>query len=269
VESQINEAENESQLQDVTLQTRINDREKAIAAIKVQIAENAVATRQAELEIRRLNGELESQRLNTQLKFDALQVQLTQAQKQARLNLSGMSPELLQRFSSGEFEETDEHLVLAPIDGVVGQIHVTDGETARRGATLITLIPEGATLIAEVKIPNREVGKVRESMQARLKFDAFPYARHGAIDGKLNQLVKVAEEPRSQSGGTGTGSAASGSYYRGYCTLEQTYFRVEGNRKPLLPGMTATAEIVTGRKRIIEVLLQPLLAFQQGRKAEE
>ena len=270
VESQINETENESRLQEVTLQTRINEREKAIAAIKVLIAENAVATRQSELEIRRLTGELETQKLNTQHKHDALKVQLTQSQKQARLNLSGMSTELMQRFTNGEFEETDEHLVLAPIDGTVGQIHVTDGEAARRGATLITLIPEGATLVAEVKIPNREVGKVRESMQARFKFDAFPYARHGAITGELNQLVKVAEASRSQSGGSGTGSAAgTGTYYRGYCTLDQTYFRVDGTRKPLLPGMTATTEIVTGRKRIIEVLLQPLLAFQQGKKAEE
>ncbi|WP_417393316.1 HlyD family efflux transporter periplasmic adaptor subunit [Gimesia sp.] len=270
VESQINETENDSRLQEVTLQTRINEREKAIAAIKVLIAENAVATRQAELEIRRLTGDLETQKLNTQHKHDALKVQLTQSQKQARLNLSGMSPELIRRFTNGEFEETDEHLVLAPIDGTVGQIHVTDGEAARRGTTLITLIPEGATLVAEVKIPNREVGKVRESMQARFKFDAFPYARHGAITGELNQLVKVAEASRSQSGSSGTGSAAgSGTYYRGYCTLDQTYFRVDGTRKPLLPGMTATAEIVTGRKRIIEVLLQPLLAFQQGKKAEE
>ena len=270
VESQINEAENESHLQEVTLQTRINEREKAIAAIKVQIAENAVASQQAELEIRRLTGELETQKLTTQHKYDALRVQLAQSQKRARLNLSGMSPELMQQLTSGNFEETDEHLVLAPIDGTVGQIHVTDGETARRGATLITLIPEGATLIAEVRIPNREVGKVREAMQARFKFDAFPYARHGAITGELNQLVKVAEASRSQSGGSGTGSAAgSGTYYRGYCTLDQTYFRVDGVRKPLLPGMTAQAEIVTGRKRIIEVLLQPLLAFQQGKKAEE
>lgn len=266
LQSKIETAQNDKQIQDVALRAQVNEHRKALAKIREEMAENTVASQAAELEIRQNQDQLELVRLETQTKLDAAAFRYAQARRKADLNLNGINPELLDLIAKGETPETDRHLVLSPLDGMVGSIGVTDGETAQRGATLMMLIPKDATLIAELRVPNKEIGRVKEGLAARFKFDAFPYAEYGAIDGRLTDLVKVSERQAAKS--DTNAQAADASHYRGYCSLNQAYFRVRGQRKPLLPGMTATAEIITGRKRIISILLKPLLEFQQGRKAE-
>ncbi|MBW3542040.1 MAG: HlyD family secretion protein [Planctomycetes bacterium] len=265
--SMIAEAEVETQIQGVSLRTKINEHEKATAVIREELAESEVAAGAADLEIRQRQDELELVRLETRLKRDALAFKLDQARRSAGLNLSGVSEGLLDKLASGTGTETDRHRVLSPVDGLVGRIVVTEGAAAQRGATLMTLVPDDARLVAEVRVPNREMGRVREGLPVRLKFDAFPYAEHGAIGGRLTRLVKVAEDSGPASSAQ-VAPAGGGSWFRAYCMLDQHYFRVRGERKPLLPGMTARAEIVTERKRILEILLKPLLEFQQGRRAD-
>ncbi len=99
---------------------------------------------------------------------------------------------------------------------------------------------------------------MKPGLPVKLKFDAFPFAEHGAIFGELTKIVPEAE-----------GQEGPASYYRAYCSLKQGYFRVDGKEVPLLAGMTATAEIVTERKTLLQLLLKPFLELQKTQEASK
>jgi multidrug efflux pump subunit AcrA (membrane-fusion protein) len=124
---------------------------------------------------------------------------------------------------------------------------------------VIELIPEGVALEAELKIPNRDVGKVRVGQQVRFKFDAFPFAQHGVLIGKIRSV-----SPSARPGD----SADEEPYYRAQAELGQHHFRVDGEAIPLLPGMTAGAEIKTEERRVLAVMFEPLRELTTPTPAE-
>jgi len=135
----------------------------------------------------------------------------------------------------------------------------TPGELAARGETVVELIPAGVALELEIQIPHRDVGKVRVGQEVRYKFDAFPFGRHGVLRGTIER-VSPAARPAEVAG--------EQSYYRAYGDLDQDYFRVEGGRVPLLPGMTALAEIKTEERRVLAVMFEPLRELTSPASAE-
>ena len=99
---------------------------------------------------------------------------------------------------------------------------------------------------------------MKEDLDVKFKFDAFPFAEYGVITGKLTKIAPAAEET----------AAMQPSFYRAYASMDQDYFRVKGERVALLSGMTATAEIVTESKTVLSLLMQPFQELGQGRQAD-
>ena len=75
-------------------------------------------------------------------------------------------------------------VLTAPIDGIVNEISVTTiGEVVEAGAPMATIVPAGSELIVEALILNRDVGFVAPGQQVIVKLEAFPFTRHGYIEG--------------------------------------------------------------------------------------
>jgi multidrug efflux pump subunit AcrA (membrane-fusion protein) len=94
------------------------------------------------------------------------------------------------------------------------------------------------------------MGTLRLNQLVKFKFDAFAYAEYGVMPGSVAHIA-----PEAQIDSAGNAS------YRVLATLQQTYFRVKDTRTPLLPGMTASAEIVTDQKTLLELIFRPLAEF--------
>lgn len=140
-----------------------------------------------------------------------------------------------------------ETAVKSPMDGYVVQRRVQPGLHADRGQGLITIFPDRIDLVAEIKIPNRDRGRVRAGDRVHLKIDALPHLEYGILPGTLMRVMPYADP----TDGT----------YTGFVSLDQTHFRIDGQNTPVLSGMTAAADIVVEQKTILDLLLKSFRAI--------
>jgi hemolysin D len=137
----------------------------------------------------------------------------------------------------------------APVSGVVNEVSVTTlGEVAEAGQALVTLVPEGEALIVEALILNRDVGFVRPGMRTIVKLEAYPFTRHGTMEGVVEHVSPDA-----------TVDETRGLVFPARIRLVASKLRTGTGEKPVMqPGMAATVEIVTGRRRVIDYVLSPI-----------
>lgn len=112
---------------------------------------------------------------------------------------------------------------------------------------LLVIVPDGSTLVVDAMVMNRDAGFVREGQEVRVKLEAFPFTRYGVVQGRLTFLSRDAVQDENM-----------GLVFPARVELQQFSINVNGRATPLTAGLAATAEIRTGRRRIIEFLLSPL-----------
>jgi hemolysin D len=136
----------------------------------------------------------------------------------------------------------------APATGIVQQLQVhTVGGVVRPADALLVIVPDGSMLVVDAMVLNRDAGFVREGQEVRVKLEAFPFTRYGVVEGRLTFLSRDAIQDENL-----------GLVFPARVELRQFSINVGGRATPLTAGLAATAEIRTGRRRIIEFLLSPL-----------
>ena len=168
--------------------------------------------------------------LSTTRERDALQQQIQKADKRSKLVT-----------------------LRAPVDAVVLDIaKLSPGSIVQGAETFFTLVPLNTTLEAEVQINSMDVGYIKIGSKARLKLDAFPFQRHGMLEGSVRTVSEDAFK-RDASGKSGFDA-----YYVSRITIEKTELTNMIDSARLLPGMTLNAEVVVGRRTIMSYLAWPL-----------
>ena len=155
------------------------------------------------------------------------------------------------------------------------------GSVLSPGEPLFRLVPIDVPLEVEVEIEGRDISKIRaaspeemaEAMRAlssdqepelpegsrvSVKLASFPFQKHGTLEGVVRTISEGSFE-KTSAGGASTGV----TMYKARIRLEDsvTLDDVPDNFR-LMPGMTTTAEIKVGRRRVIEYFLYPLLRYQ-------
>ena len=136
----------------------------------------------------------------------------------------------------------------APVDGTVQQVAVhTEGGVVTPAQVLMIVVPSDAAVTAEVIVDNKDIGFVHAGDAARVKFETFPFTRYGTVDATVKSVTAdaVSDERR-------------GAVFPATLTLARRTIDVDGRRIGLSPGMNVTAEIRTGRRRVIDYLLGPV-----------
>jgi hemolysin D len=100
---------------------------------------------------------------------------------------------------------------------------------------------------AEVSIANQDIGFVNQGQTAEVKLETFSFTKYGTVQATVDSVTADAVTDDKK-----------GSYYPATLTLSQKDMLIDGKRIPLSPGMNVTAEIKTGKRRIIEFLLSPV-----------
>lgn len=144
--------------------------------------------------------------------------------------------------------------LVAPADGVVLDIaKLSQGSVVKEAEQLFTLVPLGAALEAEVQIDALDIGYIKRGVPVHLKFDAFPYQEHGALDGKVRTISEDAFRREAANAGQGLDA-----YYLSRIDFGNAKLKKMTSQSRLLPGMTLTAEIVVGKRSVMSYLLWPL-----------
>ena len=143
----------------------------------------------------------------------------------------------------------------APCRAVVHEIAAfPTGSAVGEAEAFMTLVPLDGTLRIEGEVRPQDIARINTGNECRIKLTAFPFQKHGTLKGNLQQISgNTFQRPRTDEAERG-----GGSYYRVFVTYEGE-LRNTGGRFTLIPGMEAEVEIKTGRRRIIEYLVHPLV----------
>lgn len=162
----------------------------------------------------------------------------------------------------------ERQLLTAPVGGVIQQLSVhTVGGVVTAAEPLMVIVPANRTLVVEVQVENKDIGFLHPGMPAEIKVDAFPFTRYGLLPGTVAAVSHdVILPPDGAAARTGaaepvTAADRDGPKFSARIALERTAIRGEtGEDIALAPGMAVTAEVKTGRRRILDYLLSPVLA---------
>jgi hemolysin D len=139
----------------------------------------------------------------------------------------------------------------------------------------MSIVPDNAGIEIEAMVQNQDIGFVHDGEEAVIKLDAFPFTRYGTVPGKIktvsedaiasgnNSAVAFAQARNGQAQDGAQGSSPNQLFYAARVTLDQTTMNVDGKTVNLTPGMAATVEIKTGKRKLIEFLLSPLMRMTQ------
>jgi membrane fusion protein len=185
----------------------------------------------------------------------ALQSELNNLPLREGNDLAAMNRTIAEITSTGiENEARRESYVLAPQDGMVAALQIDQGKQAAPGQPLMSLIPAGTRLRADLYIPSRSVGFVRVDNEARLQYQAFPYQKFGSHLGKVIKISRSAVPPQELPFPAPAGDV----YYVVTILPEQGYVMAYGKIEPLQAGMQVDADIWLDRRTLLEWILEPL-----------
>jgi len=152
----------------------------------------------------------------------------------------------------------------SPVAGRIQQLEInTLGQVVQTGQQMMVVVPDGLALEVEAMLLNKDKGFVREGQPARVKLEAFPFTRYGTIAGKVLSVSNDAIPAGAAQGLGETARETAGPLvFPVRIALDRAVMAVDGKEIALTPGMSVTAEIRTGERRVIEFLLDPLMELQ-------
>jgi membrane fusion protein len=159
-----------------------------------------------------------------------------------------------------QLTETDARrsiVLTAPADGTVTTILVELGQTANPNTPLLSILPAGAELQAQLLVPTRAAGFIKPTQQVSLRYQAFPYQRFGHHLGEVVEIGRTVIQPNESS----LPLSIQESVYRVTVRLPQQKVHAYGQAMPLQAGMVLDADIHMDRRRLIEWVFDPLLSI--------
>ena len=140
----------------------------------------------------------------------------------------------------------------APYAGTVKDVATHGaGTVVAAGTPLVTLVPAGEELVAEVLVRHEDAGFVQPGQAARVKLVAYPFQKYGTLDGRVVHVAADASDPPERAPGTASG-------YRARIALAAQSLRGAEGTLELVSGMLVGAELRLGERRVVEYLLAPV-----------
>jgi hemolysin D len=145
----------------------------------------------------------------------------------------------------------------APEDAVVLEVseHYSRGSVVEAAQPVFTLVPVATEIEAEAEIEAGDMGDVRVGDRVRVKLEAFPFQRHGVVEGTVRTIT---DDAFNQPQGAGAGAPAR-LVYRARIGLRDTQLRDVRPDFHLLPGMSLAAEIKVGERTVLSYILYPVI----------
>ncbi|WP_439291408.1 HlyD family type I secretion periplasmic adaptor subunit [Lonepinella koalarum] len=154
--------------------------------------------------------------------------------------------------------------IRAPLRGIVKNIQInTIGGVVSAGQTILEIVPLDEKLLVQVYIQPKDVAFIRPGQEAMVKISAYDYAIYGGLEGTVTLISPdTLQDDRRPSE---LKLNPDQSYYR--ILIETTKNNItdrNGELMEITPGMTATADIRTGKKTVFEYLIKPITRLKQA-----
>ncbi|MEI6483033.1 MAG: HlyD family type I secretion periplasmic adaptor subunit [Betaproteobacteria bacterium] len=233
----------------------------------VNLLESQLNSGQQELEIvkKRTERGLEPQieLVRTQARVDELRNKIESMKRQFKsesaTELSRVVLELnpLRQTLPAFADKLNRTQVKAPLKGVVNRVMVnTVGGVIKPGEPIVEIVPFDDTLVVEAQIRPQDIGFIHLGQSANVKITAYDYSIFGSLKGQITNISpdSVSKEERGQV-----------MYY--YVARIETSAKVIQSLEknlPIIPGMQAQVDIITGNKSVLSYLLKPLIGVKEN-----
>lgn len=146
----------------------------------------------------------------------------------------------------------------APVSGVVDQLEVfTVGGVAEAGSELLRIVPTDAEVEIEGTFSNQDIGFMEVGQSANIRLDAYPSERFGFIPGNVSDIAADSSEVSAGEWG-----------YVARIEPNRDYLEAGDDKLMLRPGMTATIDVTTDKRRIISYFFAPIVGTIQDAMGE-
>ena len=211
--------------------------ERTLQQIDSKVQELGIETPRAEAAI----SELRSRRDQTIAQFR------TEAEKDRRE--TGVQAAKVEETIIAMRERSLRSEVLAPVAGIVNKVHVnTIGGTVKSGEPLVQIVPLEDTLIVEARLSPQDRAEVWPGLPAVVKISAYDYSIHGGLKGRV---LDISPDALADDKGE--------PYFRVRLEANATGF---GPGKPVVAGMIAQVDILTGKHTVLDYILKPMRQLQ-------
>jgi adhesin transport system membrane fusion protein len=144
--------------------------------------------------------------------------------------------------------------VKSPVRGIVKQVKVaTVGGVVKPGMDLVEIVPLDDTLLVEAKVRPRDIAFIKPDQDAMVKITAYDFAIYGGLKAKVERISADAIEDDQ------TRSAHPETYYKIVVRTASNHLGTADKPLPIIPGMIASVDILTGKKSVLDYLLKPIL----------
>ncbi len=147
--------------------------------------------------------------------------------------------------------------VRSPVNGIIFDLPIEKpGSVLQPGQKVAEIAPDNTPFVLRAKMPTQHSGFLKIGMPVKLKFDAYPFQEYGVVTGKVTWMSPDSEIQQTPQGNLET--------FELEVSLNQAYIQNGKQQITLTPGQTATAEVITRQRRLIDFVLDPFKQLQKG-----
>lgn len=226
-----------SQVELLKLQREVNDIKGTMEATRLSIPRSKSAIIEAQQRLSERKGSFRNEALNelaeATFKIKALRETLTRAEDKVR--------------------RTE---VRSPVKGTIKQVMInTVGGVVKPGMDLVEIIPIEDNLLVEAQIRPSDIAFLHPGQHVMVKITAYDFSIYGGLDATLERIgVDTIEDQRERNK----------SYYKIQVRTKKNYLGTVKKPLPIIPGMVAEINILTGKKSVLDYLLKPILKTRQN-----
>ncbi|MCV2884534.1 HlyD family type I secretion periplasmic adaptor subunit [Aestuariibacter sp. AA17] len=207
--------------------------EKDIVSLKGKIEKNQSMVKKQASAIKESENKLKEAQLRMKNRWSS---QLAEAQAEL---------DTLVKSEEGLADVVNQTEIRSPVDGTIQRVLVnTIGGVVQPGNAVIEIIPSDDALIVEAKISPRDIAFIRPGMPAIVKFTAYDFSIYGGVDATVSHISADSIEEEELV------------YYLVKLEMAQGFQKAN---LPVLPGMIAQVDIITGERTIMQYILKPVL----------
>ncbi|MEM8743376.1 MAG: HlyD family type I secretion periplasmic adaptor subunit, partial [Pseudomonadota bacterium] len=212
--------------------------EREISDLKGQLASTQQAIPRVEASVREAERLIDEQKLTFR--------QNAQTELNAKLSELSVVDQSI-KAASDRVVRTD---IRSPVDGIVNKLHTnTIGGVVRAGEPLAEITPIEDTLRVEVRVPPKDIAFVSPNQKALVKITAYDFTIYGGLDGEVEIISSdsIKDEETKES------------FYFVTVRTNENILRKGKESLPIIPGMVAQVDIITGKKSVLDYILKPIV----------
>ena len=153
-------------------------------------------------------------------------------------------------------ERVSRTVIRAPMEGIVSRLNFrTPGGFVNTGDVMLELVPTGEALIIEARIMPQDISRIRLDDAVRIRLSAYDSAKYGTVDGRV---LRISPDAIVDERNQGASHYVVDVAIEGELVLEETGIAVT-----FIPGMTATVDVLSGKRTVLEYIWQPMAKVQE------